>query len=93
MVEQDLDALLYSPSTVPPVSIEENQPFSEMNCELSAHSGLPAIVVPAEFTDDGLPIGVELLRREFAESTLIELAYAYEQTIQHRCSPNRFGLL
>lgn len=93
MVEQDLDALLYPPSTVPPISIEENQPFSEMNCELSAHSGLPAIVVPAGFTDDGLPIGVELLGREFAESTLIELAYAYEQAIQHRCSPNRFGPL
>ncbi|WP_238532930.1 amidase [Halalkalicoccus jeotgali] len=93
MVEQDLDALLYPPSTVPPVSIEENQPFSEMNCELSAHSGLPAIVVPAGFTGDGLPVGVELLGREFAEPRLIELAYAYEQAVQHRCPPNKFGPL
>lgn len=93
MVEQDLDALLYPPSTVPPVSIEENQPFSEMNCELSAHSGLPAIVVPAGFTDGGLPVGVEFLGREFAEPTLIELAYAYEQATHHRRSPEKFGPL
>lgn len=91
MVGEDLDALLYPPSTVPPVTIEENQPFGEMNCELSAHSGLPAIVVPAGFTADGLPVGLELLGREFAEPTLLKLAYAYEQATQHRHPPEDFG--
>lgn len=93
LIEQDLDALLYPPSTIPPVKIPEHQPFEELNCELAAHTGLPSIVVPAGFTDDGLPVGVELLGREFAEPRLIELAYSYEQTTEHRRPPEGFGAI
>jgi Asp-tRNA(Asn)/Glu-tRNA(Gln) amidotransferase A subunit family amidase len=92
-VEHDLDALLYPPATIPPVEIPENQPFAELNCELAAHTGFPAIVVPAGFTDGGLPVGVELLGREFAEPRLLELAYAYEQATEHRRPPSGFGAL
>ena len=91
LVEDDLDALLYPPSTIPPVEIPAHQPFSELNCELAAHTGLPAIVVPAGFTDDGLPVGVELLGRAFAEPRLVELAYAYERATGHRRPPEGFG--
>jgi Asp-tRNA(Asn)/Glu-tRNA(Gln) amidotransferase A subunit family amidase len=91
MVERDLDALLYPPSTVPPVEIPDHQPFDELRCELAAHTGFPAIVVPAGFTDDGLPVGVELLGRAFAEPRLLELAYAYEQATEHRRPPDGFG--
>jgi len=93
MVERDLDALLYPPSTIPPVEIPENQPFAELPCELAAHTGLPAIVVQAGFTDDGLPVGVELLGRAFSEPRLFELAYAYEQATRHRRPPDGFGPL
>ena len=93
MVEADLDALLYPPSAVPPVRISEHQPFAEMRCELAAHTGLPAVVVPAGYTDEGLPVGVELLGREFAEPRLLELAYAYEQATGHRHPPEGFGEL
>ena len=90
MAEDELDALLYPPSRVPPVEIPENQPFREMNCELAAHTGLPAVVVPAGFTPDGLPVGVELLGREFGEPRLFELAYSFERTSSHRRPPERF---
>jgi len=93
LVEDELDALLYPPSTIPPVEIPENQPFNELNCELSAHTGLPSIVFQAGFTDEGLPVGVELLGREFAEPRLLELAYAYKQATDHRRSPDGFGEL
>jgi len=93
LVERDLDALLYPPSTVPPVEIPDHQPFEELNCELSAHTGLPAVVVPAGFTDDGLPVGVELLGREFDEPRLFELAYAFEQATDHRHPPEGFGAI
>ncbi|OYR51719.1 amidase [Halorubrum sp. Ea8] len=90
LADDDLDALLYPPSRIPPVEIPDNQPFAEMNCELAAHTGLPAIVVPAGFTPDGLPVGVELLGREFAEQRLFELAYAFERATDHRRPPARF---
>lgn len=93
MVEADLDALLYPPSRVPPVEIPEHQPFSEMNCELAAHTGLPAMVLPAGFTDDGLPVGVELLGRRFAEPRLFELGYGFERATDPRTPPERFGPL
>ena len=64
-----------------------------MNCELSAHTGLPAIVVPAGFTEGGLPVGVELLGRKFAEPRLFELAYGFEQNTDHRRPPEGFGEL
>ena len=41
-------------------------------------AGIPAIVVPCGF-DQGLPVGLQLLGRPFAEATLLRAAYAYEQ--------------
>jgi Asp-tRNA(Asn)/Glu-tRNA(Gln) amidotransferase A subunit family amidase len=57
------------------------------NCQLSANSGLPAIVVPGGFTPDELPVGVELLGRAWSEPQLIKFAYAYEQGTRHRHAP------
>jgi hypothetical protein len=51
---------------------------------LSATTGLPAISIPAGFTTDGLPIGVELLGGAFAETALLKLAYAWEQAAHPR---------
>jgi len=93
MVEQELDELLYPPSTVPPVEIPAHQPFEEMRCELAAHTGMPAITLPAGFTEDGLPVGVELLGRKFAEPRLLELGYAFEQATENRHEPSAFGAL
>jgi len=41
--------------------------------------GLPAISVPAGFSREGLPVGVQLLGNHFAESTVLRLAHAFEQ--------------
>lgn len=91
LVDHDLDALLYPPSTIPPVKLPNKQPFDELPCELAAHTGLPSIVMQAGFTDDGLPVGIELLGRAFAEPRLFELAYSYEQATNHRQPPDGFG--
>ena len=42
-------------------------------------TALPAISIPGGFTRDGLPIGLQLGARPFAEETLFRAAYAYEQ--------------
>lgn len=57
------------------------------NAGLSAQTGLPAMSVPAGFTKAGFPVGVEMLGRPFSESTLLGLAYAYEQATHHRRAP------
>jgi aspartyl-tRNA(Asn)/glutamyl-tRNA(Gln) amidotransferase subunit A len=42
-------------------------------------AGVPAISVPAGFSQHGLPIGVQFAGRPFAEATVYPLAHAYEQ--------------
>ncbi|HEY5057982.1 MAG TPA: amidase [Gaiellaceae bacterium] len=41
-------------------------------------TGQPAVSVPLHWSDDGLPIGVQLIGRPFAEATLIRLAAQLE---------------
>ena len=86
MDEQDLDALVYPTIRQTARPVGEPQPGS--NCALSAVSGLPAITVPGGYAEDDMPVGVELLGRPWAESRLIELAYAYEQATGHRRPPD-----
>ena len=92
LADEDLDAILYP--TVSRTIVEVGGDQEGPNCDLSAVSGLPAITVPGGFTDkDELPVGIEMLGREFAEPTLIELGYAYEQATQNRRQPDQFGAL
>lgn len=86
MSEKNLDALLYPTIRRKPALIGEPQRGS--NCMVSAASGLPAISVPAGFTSDELPVGVELLGLPFTEPKLIRLAYAFEQATQYRRPPS-----
>jgi amidase len=39
----------------------------------------PAISVPAGFTDDGLPVGVQIVGRYRDDVNVLKLAYAFEQ--------------
>jgi Asp-tRNA(Asn)/Glu-tRNA(Gln) amidotransferase A subunit family amidase len=83
--EMNVDVLLYPTIRRKPALIGE--PQSGSNCLLSAASGFPAISLPAGFTQDGLPVGVELLGEPFSEPELIKIAYAFEQATRHRRPP------
>ena len=85
MEEQRIDALAYPTLRRKPALIGEAQ--AGTTCQLSAHSGLPAISMPAGFTPDGLPIGIELLGGAFSEATLLKYAYAWEQATKPRQPP------
>jgi aspartyl-tRNA(Asn)/glutamyl-tRNA(Gln) amidotransferase subunit A len=41
-------------------------------------NGFPAITLPCGFSDDGLPIGLQLAGRPFEEERVLRLAHAYE---------------
>ncbi|HAK56568.1 MAG TPA: amidase [Acidobacteria bacterium] len=81
----EIDALIYPTMRQQAAPVGERQGGD--NCRLSAQSGLPAITVPAGFTPDAMPIGLEMLGRPWAESRLIALAYAFEQGTGHRRPP------
>lgn len=57
------------------------------NCRISAHTGYPAITMPAGFTDDGLPVGLELLGRPLTDDRLVSIAYAFEAATRSRKPP------
>lgn len=42
-------------------------------------AGLPGISVPCGLDSNGMPIGLQLIGRHFAEGQLLQAAYAYEQ--------------
>jgi hypothetical protein len=81
-----LDAIVYPTMRRKPAHIDEPQRGS--NCQLSAVTGLPALSIPAGFTPDGLPMGVELLGRPLADARLVAIAFDYEQSTRPRRSPS-----
>lgn len=83
--EQRLDALVYPTLQRRAARIGESQ--AGTNCQLSAHSGLPALSVPAGFTGDEVPVGLELLGPAFSESALLSLGYSFEQALPLRRAP------
>lgn len=81
----NLDAVVYPTIQQQAEKIGLTQPGS--NCALSANSGFPALTVPAGFTPQGMPVGVELLGLPFTEPTLLGMGYSYEQFTEHRKPP------
>jgi aspartyl-tRNA(Asn)/glutamyl-tRNA(Gln) amidotransferase subunit A len=45
-------------------------------------TGAPAISIPCGFSREGLPVGLQLVGREWGEATLLRISYAYEQSTQ-----------
>jgi amidase len=83
---QRLDALAYPTLRRKAALIGEPQRGGE-NCQMSPSTGLPAISLPAGFTDDGVPVGVELMGAAWSEPKLMAAAFAYEQATRPRKAP------
>jgi aspartyl-tRNA(Asn)/glutamyl-tRNA(Gln) amidotransferase subunit A len=57
--------------------------------EPSAIAGLPGINIPCGFTETGLPVGMQIIGPQFAESFILNVAYQYEQATQwHERKPD-----
>jgi Asp-tRNA(Asn)/Glu-tRNA(Gln) amidotransferase A subunit family amidase len=91
MAANRLDAILYPHQKRLVVPIGEDQ--AERNGVLSNSTGFPALTFPGGFSPPtasapiGVPVGLELLGREWSETTLFNLAYAFEQATHARKPP------
>lgn len=90
---QKCDALITPTSPTIPFKLGQKiedpiQMYLSDVCTLSANiAGIPAISIPAGFVD-GLPVGMQVMGKPFAEETLLRIAYAYEQaTDWHKRRP------
>jgi amidase len=87
----EYDALLLPVSQVPPFDLELEYPTvvagvpqeTYLDWMRSAYfvsaTGCPAISVPAGFTPDGLPIGMQIVGPHRADLAVLRLAHAFEQ--------------
>ena len=88
---QNYDFLALPVSQVPPFPIEQEF-VSEINgvqmetyldwmrsCYFISVTGQPAISVPCGFTEDGLPVGLQLVGKPQNDLGVLQLAYAFEK--------------
>ena len=89
LADVDVLALPSGVGPAPPVESVPGVPSKEMalaglNARISFTgpfnlANVPAISVPCGFTESGLPLGLQIVGRPFAEETLFRAAHAYEQ--------------
>ena len=84
---EKFDVLVTPAYPTTPGEIGSNATSLEMykggNCLACANlAGLPAIVLPCGYDKSGLPIGIQIIGKQFDESTILNVAYALEKTIK-----------
>jgi Asp-tRNA(Asn)/Glu-tRNA(Gln) amidotransferase A subunit family amidase len=96
MADLKLDAIIHMTFDAPPTLIASDvltnpRPVDGYgrgdNRGLSPSIGFPALTVPAGFTPDSLPAGLEFLGRPFSEAQLLAYGFAFEQRTKLRRSP------
>lgn len=89
-----LDALVFpSVQVVPPTRDQlDDRVWTTLtfptNTLIASQTWMPATTVPAGFSSDGLPVGLEFLVKPYDEPTMFRLAYAFEQQTKHRRAPS-----
>jgi len=95
MMQQQLIALMdrygvaalvdpMKPRGAPAVGASDDGPRDN---NLVSTAGMPAIVVPAGWDAEGLPLSLEIMGRPFSDATILKIAHGYEQVSKHRTAP------
>ena len=95
MDDAGVDAIVYPSWTNPPAPLASAiEDYKGDNSQLVAPAtGLPAVSVPMGYSHGTLPVGLQILGRPYTEGMLFGIAFAYEQSTQHRVPPPGFGEL
>lgn len=95
--KHDIDGIVFPDVKVlPPVQAEiPNLDYTVLtfptNTLIASQSSLPAISMPAGFTKDEIPVGIEMIGKPYDEAKLLSLAYSYEQFANPRKPPAQFS--
>ena len=87
-VFKNFDAILTptAPTTAFKIGEKSNDPLSMYLSDIYTISvnlaGLPAISLPCGFSKAGMPIGLQLITKPFAEEMMFRIAYTYEQNTE-----------
>ncbi len=91
---QEVDVILTptAPTTAFKVGEKVSDPLSMYLSDIytipANLAGLPAMSIPCGFGKDGLPIGLQIMAKPFAEEMIFRAAYAYEQSTEwHKQKP------
>jgi amidase len=88
-----LDFLIYpTVQVVPPTHMElASAKYTARtfptNTLIASQAGLPALTIPVGFTDDGLPVGLELLGAPLSEAKMIQFGAGWESATRPRTPP------
>ena len=92
---EDYDFLLCPATQVPPFAIEQEWVTNINGRELATYldwmgvcyaitvTGCPAISVPAGFTRSGLPVGLQIVGKRWADLAVLKLAFAFESLTRY----------
>jgi aspartyl-tRNA(Asn)/glutamyl-tRNA(Gln) amidotransferase subunit A len=91
------DAVITPTSPTPAFSLGEKteDPISMYLSDIytisSNLAGTPPVSIPCGFSKQGLPIGLQLIGKHFAESVLINISYSYQASTQwHKTFPKDY---
>lgn len=86
------DAILLPTTPQPAFPHASEAPVSQADfTALASIAGLPALAIPAGWTGDGLPVGVQLVGRAGEEATLVALGERLEQALKAWQPPPAFA--
>lgn len=86
---KDCDVILSPTSPTPAFRIGEKSedPLAMYLADIYTTSanlaGIPALSIPCGFTQEGLPIGLQLMAPHFAEQRMLQIAHAYQRETDH----------
>jgi len=94
-IMRGVDALIFPGQSEPATPFPADPTPSDLVRAASRYTnvwnlvGLPACVVPSGFSQDGLPVSIQIVGKPFDDATVLRIARSYERaTLWHTCRPD-----